>query len=113
MATTTDMIWRASSRDGARHSAFVVGVISRRLNISATKSYLGLILGKINTAQHRQNKSSCFPCAGLRLTDHVRWPEIGSGWLMVTVIGNITHGLDSRRGNARSWILEGLENPMS
>ena len=74
MATTTDMICRANSRDGARQRAYDSSNAMQQQ--SGQMTYLRLVHREIHTAKHCKNESSRFACTRLRLANHVRGSTI-------------------------------------
>ena len=63
------MIWRASSREGARHRAY--SEFYEQLREDEDETNLRFVLRKIYTTEHSEHKCGSLACARLRLTDHV------------------------------------------
>lgn len=111
IAATTDIIWRANSLEGARQRAW--NTQFRHKAAILIKAYLRLILREVNATQHRQDKRGSLSGPRLRLPNHVLRADARVGTGLNTLKQELTYGFASNRGRARSWILDGFENPRS
>jgi hypothetical protein len=60
----------------------------------------------VYSGEHGEDKGCCFACPGLRLSDHIAGTIVNADFWG-------EYGLETRRGRARSWTLDGFWNFMA